>query len=483
MERQIRLGEVEFHTGDRIPGLEDALLGTEQDAVPVDLARALRRGRTDPLTFGGQGHQLPYAGGERAVRLGVDAERQHVRRPGQRGRPVSGAVGEGADDSLGPQRSPPVTVEYGHGRQAESRHGAPGAGAGRREIVPAFGDALGDQRLLLREEGPVRDGLRAGGRRGDVGGQQQLDHEAPPVVRGCADGPVPAPSGGRARPRTEDLPQQAARVPPLAPLPGVADGDLLETHPVVPGRTGDVEVAVDHGGDVEAAVPVGGQFGAAPLGELRVPHHRRGFTDERPVSGEDEGYLRVVLREPAGGPGDPGAAPVLPRRVRVGVQEVLVVADDAALVRDGERLLLRVRSRGAEGVVVQEEERRDRHGSVGARPDREGVLGSRHAELPAQRDEVVVAGLAAQLDRVLGHGPQLVVAGGPDDMGEAFREKPERPPDLLGALRDVAGDDQPVGVGRRMEGLDDRPVVGHRRVQVTHGQQTALAPSWGSAAG
>lgn len=172
-----RLGE-----GEGVPGLEDALLGAEQQPVPVDPARLPGPRRGEPFAFGGTHHQLPHAFGQRGVRFGVDAQRQHVRRARQRRRPVSVAVREAADDAVGPQGHSAPAVEYGDGFQAEPAHGPPRAGPRRREVVPALRHAPGDQFLLLGEEGSVRHGLLARRGAGDVTGQQPLDHREPPEV-------------------------------------------------------------------------------------------------------------------------------------------------------------------------------------------------------------------------------------------------------------------------------------------------------------
>jgi hypothetical protein len=56
-------------------------------------------------------------------------------------------------------------------------------------------------------------------------------------------------------------------------------------------------------------------------------------------------------------------------------------------------------------------------------------------------------------------GPELVVAGGPDDLGEAAGEEFQRPGDVIELLTDVPGDEQPVLVGLRPERLRDPPVL------------------------
>src|SRR4051794_9447973 len=73
----------------------------------------------------------------------------------------------------------------------------------------------------------------------------------------------------------------------VAALAWIAERDLLEAHPVVPGRARDVEVAVDNHHRPEAAVPVGGAHRAAPLRELGVAQHPRRLNDQREVVNQD----------------------------------------------------------------------------------------------------------------------------------------------------------------------------------------------------
>ncbi len=201
---------------------------------------------------------------------------------------------------------------------------------------------------------------------------------------------------------------------------------------------------VDHGGGVEPAVPVRGQLGAAPLGELGVPEDLGGLPDQWVVVDQHQRQLGVVFGEALLRQPDALAAPGVAVRVRVRVQEALVGADHAGLVRGGQRLLLGGGAGGPEGVVVQQEQRGDRDRAARAGPHRVGVLGGHHPEFAADAQQVLVALDAAQLDRVVGVGPQLVVAGCPDDLGEAFGEQAERPADGGGGLGHVTGHDQPV---------------------------------------
>ena len=94
------------------------------------------------------------------------------------------------------------------------------------------------------------------------------------------------------------------------------------------------------------------------------------------------------------------------------------------------------------------------------------MLGGDHAHLVAHVDQVVVARAAEHLHGILAGGPQFVVARHPDDLGEPLAQQVQRPADLVGALGDVARDDQPVVRRRRMQRLGDRLVAGVTGVQV-----------------
>src|ERR1044072_4880810 len=80
--------------------------------------------------------------------------------------------------------------------------------------------------------------------------------------------------GGRMRSSTRGLRQDAARrvlaAATVTALTRIAERDLLESHAVVPGRAGDMQVPVDHCGSAKALVPVGRSHRPAPLCELRM---------------------------------------------------------------------------------------------------------------------------------------------------------------------------------------------------------------------
>ena len=117
-------------------------------------------------------------------------------------------------------------------------------------------------------------------------------------------------------------------------------------------------------------------------------------------------------------------------------------------------------------MVVKLKERHDRHRTGWAQPEGELVLGRENVVILAHLDEGLVAGLAAQLNRILLERPQLVVAGRPDHLGVPL---PQQPQDLLNiaeGVADVAGHDQPVVAGLRAQVVDDPPVRRVRRVQI-----------------
>ena len=147
-------------------------------------------------------------------------------------------------------------------------------------------------------------------------------------------------------------------------------------------------------------------------------------------------------------------------------QQELVGAHHVALPGQRQTLGLGGRALGQERVVVEQEHRHDGRRAALLGPHRERMLGRDDAHLVAHVDQVVVAGLAEDLHRVLVGGPQLVVARHPDHLGEPLAQQIQRPADLVGAFGDVAGDDQPVVGGRRVQRLGDRLVAGVTGVQV-----------------
>lgn len=234
-------------------------------------------------------------------------------------------------------------------------------------------------------------------------------------------------------------------------------------------------MAVDHGRHVEAPVPVGGEPCTAPLGELGVPQDVHRFAHQGPVAGDDQRDLRIVCLQAPFGLRHPRPAPGLAARVRVGVQQELVGAHHPCPARVRQGLLLGRGARRPEAVVVQHEHGRHGHRPAGSGPQGVRVLRGAHPEAPAQLDQVLVALLAPQPDRIALGRPQLVVPRGPDHPPEAAREQPQRPLHVRHPLRDITGDDQPVLVRSGPQGLDEGTVVRHPRMKVTHRQQGAGA--------
>lgn len=235
-----------------------------------------------------------------------------------------------------------------------------------------------------------------------------------------------------------------------------------------------MQVPVDHRGGDEPAVPVGGGLRPAPLGEDRVAQHLGRVAVQRPVVHQHRGQRRVPGRQPAGGRVQPGRAPLLPARVRVGMQQELVGADDPRPVRLRQGRLPGVEPRRSPAVVVEQEQRGHQRGTARPPPHPVVVLGGDHAQLPAPPHQQLVAGHPAQGHRVGRRRPQLVVAGCPDDGVEAFREQAERPLDVGHGVRHVTGDDQPVPWRSGPQRLDQGTILRVPDVQVADRDQTAL---------
>src|SRR6202049_4512467 len=108
-----------------------------------------------------------------------------------------------------------------------------------------------------------------------------------------------SPLASRASRNREYLARRSWRAPPPLPLPRIAIGDLLEAHPVMPGRPRDVQMNVDARRGAEPDMPAGRRHGAAPLGELRMPQDPGGIADERKVVHQDRRKARIPCPEPA----------------------------------------------------------------------------------------------------------------------------------------------------------------------------------------
>ena len=234
-------------------------------------------------------------------------------------------------------------------------------------------------------------------------------------------------------------------------------------------------MAVDHGRGVEPDVPVVGPGGAAPLGELRVAQHPGGLPDQREVVHQHGRRPRRQGRQPRLRRLDPGPAPLLHARIRVGVQPPLVGAHHPGLVGAGQALGLGPRAVRPERVVVEQEQRHDPDRAAGPVPDRVGVLGGEHAQLLAELHQPPVALLTAKLDRVGAVRPQVVVTRHPDDLGEALAEGAQRPLDVRQPLPHVARHQQPVRRRPRPQALHQLPVLRIGHMQVADREQARLS--------
>ncbi len=233
-------------------------------------------------------------------------------------------------------------------------------------------------------------------------------------------------------------------------------------------------MAVDRAHGVVAGVPVGRLGGPAPQREFRVEQRVAGLAHQREMVHQDGRRHPVELLEARAGGGQPLAAPRLAGGVRLGGEQELVGGHDVALPRDGQALGLAGRALRQEAVVVEQKHRHDRGRPAALVPHREGMLRGDDAHLVAHVDQVVVARLAEDLHRIAAGGPQLVVARDPDHLGEAAPQQVKRPADLVGALGDVAGDDQPVVRRGRVQRFGDRLVAEVSGVQVGNGPQCWL---------
>ena len=125
------------------------------------------------------------------------------------------------------------------------------------------------------------------------------------------------------------------------------------------------------------------------------------------------------------------------------MEQHLVGAEQVVLGRPGDGVLGRHLVR-PEAVVVEQEERRQHAARPGPGPGDVRVLGGEHAIVAADGHQALVLRLAARLAGVGGDRPELVVAGHPEQAGEAAAQQRQRVAQVLLGLADVAGDDQPV---------------------------------------
>src|SRR3981081_2884506 len=125
-------------------------------------------------------------------------------------------------------------------------------------------------------------------------------------------------------------------------------------------------------------MPVGGSLCAAPLRELRIPQRPSHVIYQRKMTDQHSWDVRVTgleakLRLPYS-----RMTPRLPARVWVRVQHELIAAHDPCFVGSRERLLLRSGDEMTKRVVVEEEQRGDRHWTSGPLPNRIGILRRKH---------------------------------------------------------------------------------------------------------
>ena len=213
-------------------------------------------------------------------------------------------------------------------------------------------------------------------------------------------------------------------------------------------------------------MPVGGFGGAAPQRELGVEQHIARFAAQWEMIDQHRGRHPVQFVEPGPGVFQAVPAPGVAGGVRLTGQQELVGGDDVAFPGDGQAFGLGVRPLGKECVVIQQEHRDDGRRAATVGPHRIRMLRGEHTHLVAYLHQVVVARPAEHLHRVLAGGPQFVVSRHPDDFGESAAQQIQRPADVVGALGDIAGDDQPVLRVRRVQRLGDRLVAGMTRMQV-----------------
>lgn len=93
-----RVLEAEPAPGERKPRLVDAFLGAEDQPVPVDAGRRT----SDPVALVRIEHACDDAFRKRVVRLGIDADGQHIGTSANRRGAIPDAVGDAADDARRP---------------------------------------------------------------------------------------------------------------------------------------------------------------------------------------------------------------------------------------------------------------------------------------------------------------------------------------------------------------------------------------------
>src|SRR6266566_6076822 len=269
----------------------------------------------------------------------------------------------------------------------------------------------------------------------------------------------------------EYLARNSRRAFTQAPLSRVPARDFFEPDTVVPHGARDMQVPVHDRGGAVPDMPISGALGTAPLRELRVPQDPRWLPDEWKMVHEHCRQAVIALSEPALRDREPGRTPRFPAGIRIRVKQHLICAHHPGLVRPRETGLFGRRAVGPERVVVQQEERRDRRGPARAIPHGIGILRGEDAHVAAQFHQVLVALLAADLQRLVFRRPQLVVARRPHHLCEPPGQRAKCPADVGDPLTDIAGHQQPVARGPRPQLLGDLPVLRVTDVQVADGQQ------------
>ncbi|KAB7758558.1 hypothetical protein MPHL43072_18695 [Mycolicibacterium phlei DSM 43072] len=169
VEHDVGVLEAEPAARQREPRLIGGLLGAEQDSVPVQAVGQLPElGALD-----GQADRVEHPVGQHAVRFGVDTDRADLGGAADDRAAVALAVGEAADDAVGPARFALLPLEDRHRFHAERTERLPRAVPDGDELVAALGHRPRDQRLLLGQRRELRWVAVDLGRREALGGRGQ----------------------------------------------------------------------------------------------------------------------------------------------------------------------------------------------------------------------------------------------------------------------------------------------------------------------
>lgn len=276
--------------------------------------------------------------------------------------------------------------------------------------------------------------------------------------------------GGRRRTR-QDLAEQIIdilpRRPNILPLPRVSQTALLKPNALLPIRARDMQVSRNDDLRIELGMPVHRQRRSAPEaepGHARDKHkvlsqgpmiHKHSFQPRIPLSRLLDLILELL---------DERVAPLVPRRVRVRMEQELVGGDGIAFLSPLERAPPRHLLR-PEAVIVEREDRAHEHPV----PDHELVLGRQHAVFARDLHAPSVLRLASQMGaRARAHSVQLVVPGTPPDLFKiAFRDG-ESEREVVGRLADVAAQDDSI-LGVRRDFLECLSIVLVAEVEISDG--------------